>query len=374
MAPTSTPQGATPSKGGTVEPASPRAAAKIGSPQRDGASGERYELRDPFAEVTYRADTFGDIVARAAKLGSSRFTAIAPDGARTVFEKAGAEWRRGVTLPPGPRWPVDYPSDPGAEPAAGTKSLPCDAAPQHAQIDAKAAAALDAQAEREALNARLEAALNERYVIKRAPVTVGTLTVGQTEYRFRGDSTRVAFTETSFRLATDTNSPSVARSMVDVAQARSWKGLRVSGTEDFRRMVWLEASVRGIQAIGYEPNADDLLVLKREREARQTNRVEPSQEAASSEASAASEKASVRGGGRQAIVAAIDAVLMSRHVPESKRVAVLAAVNEKLAQRARGAQMPKVKVFDLAARPQQPGRSVTPMSRTHDRAAPAHAR
>ena len=59
----------------------------------------------------------------------------------------------------------------------------------------------------------------ERYVIKRAMVSIGDKPVGQTEYRFRGDTTRVAFTESTFRLATDTNSPSVARSMVDVAEA-----------------------------------------------------------------------------------------------------------------------------------------------------------
>lgn len=92
-----------------------------------------------------------------------------------------------------------------------------------------------------ALVNRLETALTDSYIIKRAPVTVGDVPVGRTEYRFRGDSSRLAFTESSFRLATDTNSPSVARSMVDVAEARLWKALRVSGNEDFKRLVWLEA-------------------------------------------------------------------------------------------------------------------------------------
>ena len=141
--------------------------------------------------------------------------------------------------------------------------------------DAKAIAKIDAQAERAALVARLEAALMDRYIIKRAPVTVGDVTIGRTEYRFRGDTSRVAFTESTFRLATDTNSPSVARSMVDVAEARNWRALRVSGNEDFKRMVWLEASVRGVKTLGYEPNPADLEVLKKEREARLVNRIEP---------------------------------------------------------------------------------------------------
>ena len=46
-----------------------------------------------------------------------------------------------------------------------------------------------------------------------------------------------------------------------------------------QRMVWLEASVRGVKTLGYEPNPGDLEVLKREREARLVNRIEPARDA-----------------------------------------------------------------------------------------------
>jgi hypothetical protein len=46
--------------------------------------------------------------------------------------------------------------------------------------------------------------------------------------------------------------------MVDVAEARNWQALRVSGHEDFKRMVWLEASIRGVRALGYEPQTADI--------------------------------------------------------------------------------------------------------------------
>ncbi|MEO8038207.1 MAG: LPD7 domain-containing protein [Betaproteobacteria bacterium] len=140
-------------------------------------------------------------------------------------------------------------------------------------MDARATATIDAQAERAALVARLESALMDRCIIKRAPVTTGDVTIGRTEYRFQGDTSRAAFAEPIFRLATDTNSPSVARSMIDVAEARNWKALRFSGNEDFKRMVWLEASVPGVKTLGYEPNPGDLEALKREREARLVNRI-----------------------------------------------------------------------------------------------------
>jgi len=209
-------------------------------------------------------------------------------------------------------------------------------------------------------------------------VTVGEVTIGRTEYRFRGDTSRVAFTESTFRLATDTNSPSVARSMVDVAEARNWKALRVSGNEDFKRMVWLEASVRGVKTLGYEPNPGDLEVLKREREARLVNRIEPARDASSGTATAPApaEKNSARGGGgRKAVLAAIEAVLVAKKVPEKQREAVMAAATEKLAQRISDGQAPKVKVYDKSAPSQRPVVVPTPeLQRSRERSAPAPVR
>jgi hypothetical protein len=240
--------------------------------------------------------------------------------------------------------------------------------------DAKTVARIDARAEREALVARLEAALKDRYIIKRAPVTAGDVTIGRTEYRFRGDISRVAFTASTFRLATDTNSPSVARSMVDVAEARNWKALRVSGNEDFKRMVWLEASVRGVRTLGYDPNPGDLEVLKREREARLVTPIEPGRAAAGDRAAGttAPEKGSVRGGGgRKAVLAAIEAILVAKRVPEKQREAVMAAATEKLAQRIRDGQVPKVKVYDAAAPSQRPVVAPVPeLQRSRERSAP----
>jgi hypothetical protein len=163
--------------------------------------------------------------------------------------------------------------------------------------------------------------------------------------------------------------------MVDVAEARNWKALRVSGNEDFKRMVWLEASVRGVKTLGYEPNPGDLEVLKREREARLVNCIEPARDAGAA-AAAPTDKTSVRGGGgRKAVLAAIEAVLVAKKVPEKQRAAVMAAATEKLAQRIRDGQAPKVKVYDKAAPSQRPVVMPTPeMQRTRDRAAPAPVR
>jgi len=364
-----------PTQGGSVEPANRATVTKGRSQTPAERTSERYELHDPFAEVTYRLKDFGQMVAKAQELGSSRFYAIAEDGKRTTVQKIDGEWQRGPQRPALRERPLDPGSErdevPEATKVVVLPGIAKPAAPAE-QGNAKTLARLDAQAERSALVARLEAALTERYIIKRAPVTVGDLSIGRTEYRFRGDTSRVAFTESTFRLATDTNSPSVARSMVDVAEARNWKALRVSGNDAFKRLVWLEASVRGVRTLGYEPNPGDLEVLKREREARLVNHIEPARDAGAGVAASPAEKASARGsGGRKAVLAAIEAVLVARRVPDKQREAVMAAATEKLAQRLRDGHAPKVKVYDKAAPSQRPVVMPVPeVQRTRERAAP----
>ena len=359
-------------QGGTVEPANRATIAKERFQTPIDMPAERYELRDPFAEVTYRANTFPDMVAKADQLGSNRFVALDAEGRRTTVQKVDGEWQRGPRLAAAPERPIDATPVRDDVPQA-TKVVPLGKAQPQADVaDAKVIANIDAKAERAALVARLEAALVDRYLIKRAPVTVGEVTIGRTEYRFRGDTSRVAFTESTFRLVTDTNSPSVARSMVDVAEARNWRALRVSGNEDFKRMVWLEASARGVKTIGYEPNPADLDVLKKEREARLVNRIEPARGDGPAAAASPAEKASARGGGgRKAVLAAIEAVLVAKGVPEKQREAVMVAATEKLAQRMREGQSIKVKVYDKAAPSQRPVVMPTPEAqRTRERAAP----
>src|SRR5690606_32411105 len=123
-----------------------------------------------------------------------------------------------------------------------------------------------------------------------------------------------------------TNSPSVARSMIDVAEARNWQSLRITGSDDFRRLVWLEAAARGVKTLGYEPNPADLERLKVERELRQINRIEPNRDASAPQAASNTDKPSARGGGgRKTVLAAIEAILVANRVPDKRREAVMAA-------------------------------------------------
>jgi hypothetical protein len=344
--------------GGSIEPmdrtASLKAQFRIPDPMPRG----HYELRDPFAEVTYRSHSFDDMVRKAERLGAVRFVAVSADGKRSTVTKESAQWPRPEPAP--------------VRPVPLTRVVPTPAPPQ--PKDTTRSEATQAQDEpalpQPARIAALEAALNERYLIKRAPLRIGAVFIGQTEYRHRGDPARIAFTESTFRLATDSNNPSVARSMVDVAEARGWAALRVSGHEDFRRMVWLEASLRNVRTVGYEALPLDRELLEKAREARRANRIEPRSIPA---AAAPAEKKSARGSGsRKTVLAALEAVLIEQRVPTKRREAIMAVAVDKLAERLRNGETHRIKVYDASAPSQRKAPVLTrDVQRSRDRPAPA---
>lgn len=67
-----------------------------------------------------------------------------------------------------------------------------------------------------------------------------------------------AFRARAKKLIARSKSDFVARSMVSVADARGWQAVKVSGTQVFRREVWREAALRGMEVKGYTPTAHDL--------------------------------------------------------------------------------------------------------------------
>jgi len=90
------------------------------------------------------------------------------------------------------------------------------------------------------------------------------------KYHFRGRSGEVAFEAQDKRLLTQHQTPAVVSSMIDLAEARGWSSLKLSGTQEFRREAWLQASLRGLETSGYKPDKLDkarLEELQKERAA-----------------------------------------------------------------------------------------------------------
>jgi len=84
----------------------------------------------------------------------------------------------------------------------------------------------------------------------------------------------VAFEDKGNKLETRSNSETIAESMVRIAEARGWDELKVSGSEAFRREVWLAAAARGMQVKGYTPTDMDKAALAKLMRHMQANKVE----------------------------------------------------------------------------------------------------
>lgn len=72
-----------------------------------------------------------------------------------------------------------------------------------------------------------------------------------------------AFRDQGRRLVTATESQEVVKDLVAIAQHRNWDRIHVTGSEEFRRSVWIEASQKGLGVRGYKPNNRDLQELDR---------------------------------------------------------------------------------------------------------------
>lgn len=71
----------------------------------------------------------------------------------------------------------------------------------------------------------------------------------------------VAFEDKGNKLETKSSSENIAASMVRIAEARGWDEIKVSGSEGFRKEVWLEAASRGMHVKGYTASDQDKAAL-----------------------------------------------------------------------------------------------------------------
>ena len=67
------------------------------------------------------------------------------------------------------------------------------------------------------------------------------------------------------RLVTLVASIEIVRDLVAIAAHRGWERIELTGSAEFRREAWLAASVRGIEAKGYEPTELDRAALAKMR-------------------------------------------------------------------------------------------------------------
>lgn len=94
------------------------------------------------------------------------------------------------------------------------------------------------------------------------------------------DGNRLMFQDQGNKLATSTTDKATIADMVALAKAKQWESLKLTGTMEFRREVWLQAESQGIKTQGYTPKESDLAALKSLTAERSTNLIAPVQDRA----------------------------------------------------------------------------------------------
>ena len=93
-------------------------------------------------------------------------------------------------------------------------------------------------------------------------------------YHFKDRPDKIAFIDHGKRIATSFNDERIAKSLVMLAEAKGWKSIKVKGHPDFRREVWLAASMQGLEVRGYKPSEQDLFNLDQYQQRAMQNSVE----------------------------------------------------------------------------------------------------
>jgi Large polyvalent protein-associated domain 7 len=153
----------------------------------------------------------------------------------------------------------------------------CEREPEPPVADGRAASA------RPSVKSALEVPLSDHHLYSVHPLESPPESVGKRylraghQYFLKDEPHRLAFEDRGPRIATEHNRPDIAESMVEMAYAKGWRRIRVSGHDDFKREAWLAASLRGIAVAGYTPRPVDQARLNDLRQATMTNWVEPEQ-------------------------------------------------------------------------------------------------
>lgn len=136
----------------------------------------------------------------------------------------------------------------------------------------------------------LSQALLARFVVSHEKRNI--LDSGTTEFTYRAGQLQgnVAFVDAGKTLQTSLNDKETIRAMVEVATAKNWKEVTLTGTNDFKRAAWLEAQLHGLEVRGYEPrDADKQLLAELQQRDRPANSMSVAQPARSVDSPARSE-------------------------------------------------------------------------------------
>lgn len=126
------------------------------------------------------------------------------------------------------------------------------------------------------LEYEVPAYLKDRYIMADTQkLRIGEYQFGahSLKYLSQDNAKTVLFEDKGKTLHTARNDQQTVQDMLAVAQAKGWDSIKISGSQEFKQQMWLEAESRGIATKGYKPSPEDLAVLEQRRSEHSTNSI-----------------------------------------------------------------------------------------------------
>ena len=80
--------------------------------------------------------------------------------------------------------------------------------------------------------------------------------------KFYDEKMELKFIDEGAQLKAKVFDERIVKHMLDIAQAKNWSSIKVGGSNEFKKTVWLEAVQRNIDVEGYKPSKADLALVK----------------------------------------------------------------------------------------------------------------
>ncbi|WP_156471637.1 LPD7 domain-containing protein, partial [Snodgrassella sp. CFCC 13594] len=99
--------------------------------------------------------------------------------------------------------------------------------------------------------------------------------VANGQYLSANNGTTVLFEDQGKKISTAKTDAQTVNDMLEVAKAKGWDSIKLSGTKEFKAMMYVAAESQGIRTRGYAPTAADLALVERIRSENSLNSIEP---------------------------------------------------------------------------------------------------
>ncbi len=200
-----------------------------------------YEMYDPRTNIQYLRNTPQEIQADLDKAGDiGEYEGVTHDGELITFRKTEAGW---------------------ASPLPGNAPEKNEGIPEHDAASVKKPVT--------DLNYRIPPeSIESRYVVAGG------------KYLSAANHTTVMFTDAGKKISTAKTDMQTINDMLEVAKEKGWDSIKISGSQEFKSMMYVAAESRGIRTTGYRPEPEDLALLERMRQERSLNAIEPQPERA----------------------------------------------------------------------------------------------